>query len=66
MAAEWIGHIEFSSAIVEKIKRKHGVSPEEVREAVCGGAAEEARWHDDPEHGRRLLAIGTRTMLATG
>lgn len=57
--AEWIGLVDIPPDVAEKIKNKHGVTPEEVREAVCWGAAEEARWHNDKVHGRRLLVLGT-------
>ena len=56
---EWIGVVEIPPHIAAKIKGKHGLTPDEVREAVCWGAADEARWHEDATHGRRLLAIGT-------
>jgi hypothetical protein len=56
---EWIGSIDFPSEVADKIKQKHGITPEEVREAVSLGAAEELRWDHDEVHGRRLLAIGT-------
>lgn len=57
--AEWIAEVEIPPQTAAKIRQKHDVTPEEVREAVCWGAAEEARWHTHPVHGRRLLAVGT-------
>ena len=57
--AEWIGEISCSDATGDKLIAKHGVTIDEVREAVCWGAADEARWHDHPEHGRRLVVKGS-------
>lgn len=56
---EWIGEVLFDDAVVRKILTKHRLSPDEVREAICWGAAEAVRWDDDPHRGSRLLAIGT-------
>jgi hypothetical protein len=39
-----------------KIQSKHGITPDEVREACH--RPRQARWHDHPEHGRRLLVLG--------
>lgn len=56
---EWIGEVEIPPDVAEKIKSKHDVTPDDVREAICWGAADEVGWHDHEVHGRRLLAVGT-------
>ncbi|WP_395726953.1 hypothetical protein [Nakamurella sp.] len=45
-----------SPAVATKIQSKHGVTPDEVREALDN--YERARWHYSDEHGLRLLVIG--------
>lgn len=56
MAEVYIAIVEISPAMAQKIQSKHGVTPAEVREA-CQQYTR-AGWHDDPEHGRRLLLVG--------
>jgi hypothetical protein len=59
MSRFYIGHVEISAAMGQKITSKHGVTPDEVREACqTPGRYLRASWHDDPRHGRRLLVIG--------
>ena len=53
----YIGWISISPAVAEKIQTKHGITPDEVREACSGHTV--AKWEVHPEHGRRLLVIGT-------
>ncbi|HEY9371007.1 hypothetical protein [Streptomyces sp.] len=49
--------------MAEKIVAKHGVSPEEVRDACQSpNRYRQAVWDDHPEHGLRLYVLGeTRT-----
>ena len=42
-----------------KIRRKHSLTGQEVREAVIYARDAEARWTKDAEHGRRLMARGS-------
>jgi hypothetical protein len=44
-----------------KIQSKHGITPDEVREACAKRV--EVGWHVDPVHGRRLLVTG---LTSTG
>jgi len=55
----WIARILFRDEVARKIRMKHGVSPWEVEEACLFGAHRQARWHDHPTYGRRLLVRGT-------
>lgn len=55
---EWIGEVLIDGSIAAKLLEKHDLSPRDVREAICWGAAESARWDDDPVLGSRLLVIG--------
>ena len=41
-----------------KLATKHHVSRDEVEQAVRFSAFRDARWHDHPEFGRRLLVRG--------
>jgi hypothetical protein len=59
MPEEWIGEVRFSPAVETKLRERRGLTPPQIREAVCWGAAEEAVWDDDEEYGSRLLVVGT-------
>lgn len=48
--------LEISPAVATKIQSKHGVTPDEVREALDN--YEHARWDYSDERGVRLLVIG--------
>lgn len=52
----YIGYVEISAAMAVKIQTKHGITPEEVREACA--APVRAGWHDHRTYGRRLLLTG--------
>lgn len=56
MARFYIGYIEISAAMAEKLQSKHGITPDEVREA-CHRYIQ-AGWHHHEVHGERLLVIG--------
>ncbi len=55
---EWIGQILFDDSVAAKITMKHSLTPDQVREAVCWGAAEAAVWDEDPDLGARLFVFG--------
>ena len=42
-----------------KLKEKHGLTPEQVRQAVAWGGHDEARWHMDSDYGPRLILTGS-------
>jgi hypothetical protein len=44
--------------VEQKLREKHGVTGDQVREAVSLGAASRLTWDDDPRYGRRLIAMG--------
>jgi hypothetical protein len=56
---DWVGEIRFSPAVVEKLRTKHGLTPEQVRAAVANGAHDAFSWDDDPLYGRRLILEGS-------
>jgi hypothetical protein len=56
---EWVGEVRFSAAVAEKLRVKHGLSPDQVRAAIAWGAATAGRWDDDPIYGRRLILEGS-------
>jgi hypothetical protein len=58
MPGIWIAEIRFHPAVDAKIRSKHNVTPEQVREAVALGAADTVTWHTDLVYGRRLIATG--------
>jgi uncharacterized DUF497 family protein len=60
MEKVYIGLIAISPAMAQKIMTKHGVTPEEVREACqAPNRYLRAAWHDHPEYGRRLIVVGS-------
>lgn len=56
--AEWIGKIEFEPDVEFKISHDHGVTGDQVRQAVSCGAHDRAVWHTHPVYGRRLIVTG--------
>lgn len=54
----WIAEIQISPRIADKLQLKHGITPEQVREACLFFAYRAARWDVDPERGARLLIRG--------
>lgn len=63
MTRPYIGYIEISDAMAEKITSKHQITPEEVRDACQSPNRYRcATWNIHPEYGRRLYVLGeTRT-----
>lgn len=62
----WIGGLWVSQAVAEKIQSQHGLSLEDVSEAIIRVRGLRYRWHDHPERGLRLLVfveIGAATVL---
>lgn len=52
----WIAEVRFSHSVRWKLRVKHGLTPDEIREAVCfGGNKFDGRWNDHPHYGRRLV-----------
>jgi hypothetical protein len=60
--AIYIGLVEISPAMEQKIQDKHKLTPDDVRDACS--APIQARWDSSPAHGRRLLLTG-RTRHGT-
>ncbi len=58
-----IPEIVIDPHIVDKIKSKHNVTADEVKEALLMQLDVDARWEEHPKHGRRVIAIG---RIATG
>jgi hypothetical protein len=54
----WIAEVLFDPEVADKLVTKHKVTPDEVKRAVLFFAYRDARWHDHPEYGRRLLVRG--------
>jgi hypothetical protein len=60
MQRVYIAEIVISDAMAEKIQSKHGVAPDEVREACqAPNRYRRAAWHTHPEYGRRLIVFGS-------
>lgn len=59
MQRVYIGYIDISRAMTEKIASKHGVTEDEVREA-CQAPSRYRRavWHTHPSYGLRLIVTG--------
>jgi hypothetical protein len=54
-----IVEVRIDETVADKIRTKHNMTPEEVREALVLRPDVDRRWENHPEHGRRLLAEGT-------
>lgn len=55
-----IGQVVASDRVVRKLREKHrGLTLEDVRDAVQWPARPQVAWENHPEHGRRLVAVGT-------
>jgi hypothetical protein len=56
----YIGLILVSPEVQLKLHEKHrGLTADEVREAVQWPARPQVRWETHPDHGRRLVVLGT-------
>lgn len=64
----YIGLVLIDPSVEAKINEKHNVTPDEVREAIQWPARARAVWEDHPDHGLRVIAVGTtwtgRTLMA--
>ncbi len=56
---EWIATITFDLEVEGKLRTKHNLAPEQVREAIAFGAHTSAGWHVHPDYGRRLIVTGS-------
>lgn len=54
----WIAEIRFPPDIEHKLLVKHGVTSTEVEEAARFHGYQQARWHEHPDYGLRLLVVG--------
>jgi len=56
VAHVWIAHVIVPEAVETKICTRRGLTGQQVR-AACEWPARPVRaaWHDDPQHGRRLI-----------
>jgi hypothetical protein len=55
VATIWVADLRISRATAEKISGKHGISGQEVRDAVVCVPGLRFTWDDDPERGLRAL-----------
>ena len=51
----WVAQLKISQATAEKIQHKHGISGQEVKDAVVCVRGIPFVWEDDPERGRRAI-----------
>lgn len=56
--AEWIGVIIIAPETEKKLRRKHKLTGDKVREAIGLGAADDAAIEDHPRYGERLVVRG--------
>jgi hypothetical protein len=54
----WIAEVLFDPQVADKLVSKHKVTPDEVKQAVLFSAYRDARWHNHPAYGRRLIVRG--------
>lgn len=55
----WIGVLLVMPGIEFKLRDSHALTGEQVRQAVCWGAHDEATWDDHPVYGLRLVVTGS-------
>lgn len=51
----WVAELRISDRVAEKLARKHGLSSQDVSDALVAQERLLGAWNDDPERGRRLL-----------
>lgn len=54
---DWLGEIQFSPAVDRKLRTKHGLTPQQVRNAIAWGRHEKAWWDNHERYCRRLIVI---------
>lgn len=54
-----MAELRFDPEVEEKIKTKHQLTVEMIKEAVLCGADDRSGWHNDPKYGLRLFLEGT-------
>lgn len=66
MPSVWIAELLISERTAQKIRHRHDIEPDELRDALVCVAGLIGRWDDDPERGRRaLIDVTIRDRLAT-
>jgi hypothetical protein len=55
VATIWVAELKISRATAEKIVEKHGITGQEVKDAVVCVRGLRFAWHDDPERGKRAI-----------
>jgi hypothetical protein len=56
--AEWVARLIFEPEVSSKIRTKHNLTEDQVRQAACFGRHRKAWWHTHPHYGERLLVEG--------
>jgi hypothetical protein len=51
----WIAELKISRATAEKIAGRHGITGQEVKDAVVAVAGLRFAWNEDPQRGRRAI-----------
>lgn len=66
MTTLWVAELSISRRTAQKIAQVHGITEEELRDAVECVRGLFGRWDDDPERGRRaLIDVAVRGRPAT-
>lgn len=52
-----VSRLQISHRVAEKLRYKHGILPQQVRDAVEGVGRLPFSWHYDPERGQRALVV---------
>ena len=55
---EWIGRLDFDLATAAKIRTKHNLTEDQIRDAICFGHHGRARFKEDTPYGPRLEVEG--------
>jgi hypothetical protein len=60
MSRPYIGYVEISERMEEKLITRRGLSCDDVRDACqAPNRYRRAAWHDHPDYGRRLIVFGS-------
>jgi len=54
----YLGLLVISQQTNAKISSKHGISFDQVKDAIQWPARPRAKWENHPKHGRRVVAVG--------
>src|SRR5262245_27885273 len=58
LSKPWVAVLVVREEVEHKLRHRHGITSDQVREAIMFGAPSEARWETTTRHGERLILKG--------